>query len=104
MIGGRERQLRAMNLEAPALEIQQSPRATQIMQKMTINVQEIRILADTRDNMLVPYFGQQCTAGFSQGTAPFGFLRPAAWAANRRFARLVFYELEPSKHDRRPLG
>jgi hypothetical protein len=85
-----------MNLESSALDVQQAPRTTQIMQKMTINVQEIRILADPRDNMLVPYFGQQRTARFSQGTPPFGFLRPAARAANRRFARLVSYELEGS--------
>jgi hypothetical protein len=63
------------------------------MQQMTINVQEIRVLADTRDDMLVPDLGQQRTAGFSQGSPPYGFLRPAARAANRRFARLVFYEL-----------
>src|SRR5215475_10166460 len=54
VIGGRKSQLRAMNLESPALEVQQSSRAAQIMQKMTINVQEIGVLADTRDNMLVP--------------------------------------------------
>src|SRR5689334_8516193 len=78
MIGCRKGQLRAMNLESPALEVQQAPRPAQIMQEMTINVQKIRVLADTRDNMLIPYFGQQRSAGLSQGNPPYGFLRPAA--------------------------
>src|SRR6476646_7940512 len=40
--------------------------------------------------MLVPDLGQHGTARLSQCSPPFGFLRPAASAANRRFARLMF--------------
>jgi hypothetical protein len=33
---------------------------------MTIDVEEIGIIADMRDDVLVPDFGEQCTAGLFQ--------------------------------------
>jgi hypothetical protein len=38
---------------------------------MAIDMEQIRILAQTRDDMLVPYFGQHGAAGFFQGSPPF---------------------------------
>jgi hypothetical protein len=31
---------------------------------MTIDMEQIGIISDMRDNVLVPDFGEQCTAGF----------------------------------------
>jgi hypothetical protein len=52
-------------------------------------MQEIGVFAHSGDDMLVPYLGQQRTAGHSQIVLPLWLLRPAALAANRRFARLL---------------
>ncbi len=90
MVRCRECQLRIVDLEAPTLEIEQSARTTEIMQQMTVDMEEIGVFAHSRNDMLVPDLGQQRTAGYSQNSPPFWLLRPAAPAANRRFARLIF--------------
>jgi hypothetical protein len=36
------------------------------VQQMTVDVEEISIIADSRDDMLVPDLSQQCTAGLLQ--------------------------------------
>jgi hypothetical protein len=59
------------------------------MQQMAVDVKEVSVLAEAGDDVLVPDFGQHRTAGISQDSSPFGFSRPAAPAAWRRFARLI---------------
>jgi hypothetical protein len=51
------------------------------MQEMSIDMEEIGVFTYSRDDMLVPYLGQQRTAGQSQIVLPFaseanGFSRP----------------------------
>jgi hypothetical protein len=59
------------------------------MQQMAIDMEKIGVLAHASDDVLVPDLGQQRTTRLSQRSPPFGFSRPAASAATRRFARLV---------------
>jgi hypothetical protein len=59
------------------------------MEQMAIDMEKIRVLAHPSDDVLVPDLGEQRAARLSQCNPPFGFSRPAATAANRRFSRLV---------------
>src|SRR5581483_1158603 len=70
------------------------------MQQMAVDMKEIGILAQASDDVLVPDLGQHRAARLSQGNPPFGFSRPAASAANHRFARLLVKV--PSLHQSMP--
>jgi len=70
----RECQLRIVDTEVAAFEIEQASRPAEIVQQMTIDVQQIRIAADRGNDMLVPDLGQQRSAClFQQHILPFGF-------------------------------
>src|ERR1700682_5530691 len=55
-----------MDGKVAALKIQGTPRTAEILQQMTINMEQIGIIADMGDDVLVPDFGQQRTAGLFQ--------------------------------------
>jgi hypothetical protein len=55
-----------MDGKVAALKIQEAARTAEIVQQMTIDMEQIGIIADMRDDVLVPDFGQQCTAGLFQ--------------------------------------
>src|SRR5260370_16931968 len=55
-----------MTPELTALEIEPAARTAEIVQQMTIDMEEIGIITDMRDDVLVPDFGQQRTAGLFQ--------------------------------------
>jgi hypothetical protein len=55
-----------MHRKVAALEVEQAARAAEIVQQMTIDVEEIGITADMRDDVLVPDLGQQRAAGLLQ--------------------------------------
>ena len=67
MVRGRKGQFRIVNFQIAALEIEQAARAAEIVQQMAIDVEQVGIVAETGDDMLVPDFGQQGTAGLFQG-------------------------------------
>jgi hypothetical protein len=70
---------------------------------MTVDVEEIGIITYSSDNVLVPDLGEQRATGLFQGTPSLRLLRPAAQAANRRFARPLFRSQRvASKHDGLP--
>jgi hypothetical protein len=71
MVWRRKGQLGVMDRKPPALYIEQPARTAEVVQQMAIDMEQIRILAQTRDDMLVPYFGQHGAAGFFQGSPPF---------------------------------
>src|ERR1700749_1007074 len=56
-----ERQFRIMDAEIAAFEIKKSARAAEVMQQVTVDMEEIGIIAHPSDDMLVPDFGQQRT-------------------------------------------
>jgi hypothetical protein len=85
----REGQFRIMDGKVAPLKIQEAARTAEIVQQMTIDMEEIGIITDMRDDVLVPDFGQQRTAGLFQWLSSFWPLWPAASAADRRFARLA---------------
>src|SRR4029079_2658139 len=89
MIRGGERQLRTVDPEAPVLDIEQPARSPEVVQKVSVDMEKIRVFAHVSNDMLIPNFGQHRTARLSQGSPPFDLLRPAASAASR-FPRLVF--------------
>ena len=70
MVGRRKGQLGIVDREAAALEIEQPARAAEIMQQMAIDMEQIGILAQSRDDMLVPDLGQHRAAGSFQGAPP----------------------------------
>jgi hypothetical protein len=80
-----EGQFRTVDLKAAPFDIKQSARAAEVVQQVTVDVKKISVIAQASNDVLVPDLGQHGTAGLSQGSPPFGFLRPAALAANRRF-------------------
>ena len=51
-----------MDRQVAALEIDQAARTAEIVQQMTIDMEQIGIVADAGDDMLVPDFGQQRSA------------------------------------------
>ena len=67
MVRRREGQFRVMDRQIAALEVEQPARPAEIVQQMTVDVEEIGIIANSRDDVLVPDFGQQRTAGLFQG-------------------------------------
>ena len=71
MVRRGKRQFRIVNPKATALEIKQSAGATQIVQKVTIDMQEVGIFAYSRDDVLVPDLGEQRSTGHFQGCPPF---------------------------------
>ncbi len=73
MIRRRESEPRIVDLEATALEIEQSTRTAEIMQQMTIDMEEISVFAHLRNDMLVPNLGQQRTTGHAQTSPPLAF-------------------------------
>ena len=58
MIRCREGQLRIANLEAPTLEIEQAARASEIVQQMAVDMEQVGIIAWLGDDMLIPNLGQ----------------------------------------------
>jgi len=73
------------------------------MQQMAIDMEKIGISAHASDDVLIPDLGEQRTARFPQGSPPFGFSRPAASAATRRFCTACGSGTKRrllSKHDR----
>jgi hypothetical protein len=64
------------------------------VQQMTVDVEEIGIIANSRDDVLVPDFGHQRTAGLFQGRC--SLLASQAGGVGRypRYARLMF-RLQP---------
>src|SRR5258708_9197875 len=62
----REGQFRIMDRKVAVLKIQEAARTAKIVQQMTIDMEEIGIITDMRDDVLVPDFGQQRTAGLFQ--------------------------------------
>jgi hypothetical protein len=78
MVRGRKGQFRTVNFQSTPLEVKQPARAAEIVQQMAVDMKEIGILADASNHMLFPDLGQHRTARLSQGSPPFGFLRPAA--------------------------
>jgi len=72
------------------LKIQEAARTAEIVQQMTIDMEEIGIITDMRDDVLVPDFGQQRTPDFSNGCPPFWPLWPAASAATAALHGLLF--------------
>jgi len=66
MVGGRKGQFGIMDLEALALEVEQAARATEIVQEVAVDMQEIGVVADARDDMLVPDLGQHRATGLLQ--------------------------------------
>src|ERR1700687_1689004 len=66
VVRSRKCQFGVMNLELTALEVEQATRTAEIVQQMTVDVEEIGIIADMGDDVLVPDFGQQRTAGLHQ--------------------------------------
>ena len=62
----RESQFRIVHRKAAAFEIEQAARPAEIVQQVAIDMEEIGIIAEMRDDMLVPDLGQQCTAGLLQ--------------------------------------
>src|SRR5262249_18039050 len=70
MVRRSESQLGIVNGQSAALDIEQPARAAEIVQQMTIAMEEIGILAQTRDDMLIPDLGQHGAAGFFQGSPP----------------------------------
>jgi hypothetical protein len=52
-------------------------------------VEKIGFVTDMSNDVLVPDFSQQRTAGLFQGRSSLWLLWPAASTANRRFARLA---------------
>jgi hypothetical protein len=84
VIRGCEGQLWIVDRQVAAFEVEQAARAAEIVQQMAIDMKEIGIIADMRDDVLVPDLGQQRATGlFQLAYPPFGLLRPAASAANR---------------------
>jgi hypothetical protein len=55
-----------MDTKVAVFEIEQSARASEVMQQMTIDVKQIGIVANSSDDVLIPDFGQQRTAGVLQ--------------------------------------
>jgi hypothetical protein len=62
----REGQFRIMDGKVAALKIQEAARTAEIVQQMAIDMEEIGIITDMRDDVLIPDFGQQRTAGLFQ--------------------------------------
>jgi hypothetical protein len=86
MVGRRERQFRIMNGKTAALEVKEPPRATEIVQQMTVYVEKIGIIAKPSDDVLIPDLGQHGMTGACQSTPPFDLRRQTA---GHRFERLV---------------
>jgi hypothetical protein len=86
-----------MDIHTPVLDIEQSARAPEVVQKVSIDVQKIRIFAQASDDMLVPDLGQHRTARLSQCSPPPRLHRAGGTAANRRFPRLMF------RHQSKPI-
>ena len=59
MIGRRKSQLGIVDRKVAAFEVDQAAGAAEVMQQMAIDMKQIGIIADLRDDMLVPDFGQQ---------------------------------------------
>src|SRR6266545_4816435 len=89
MVRRREGQFRIMDGKVAVLKIQEAARTAKIMQQMPIDMEEIGIITDMSDDVLVPDFGQQRTAGLFQWPVLLWLLWPAASAADRHFARLA---------------
>ena len=70
MVRRRKGQLGIMDGKPATLDVEQPARTAEIVQQMAIDMEEIRILAQTRDDMLVPDLGQHGAAGFFQGSPP----------------------------------
>ena len=64
VIRRREGQFRIVNTKVAALEVEQTARPAEIVQQMTIDMEQIGAFTDMRNNVLVPDFGEQRTAGF----------------------------------------
>src|ERR1700722_10331110 len=67
MVGRRKRQFWAVDGEIAALEVEQAARAAEVVQQMTVDMQQIGIVADAENDMLVPDLVQHGTAGLFQG-------------------------------------
>ncbi|OIQ65250.1 hypothetical protein GALL_531950 [mine drainage metagenome] len=88
MIRRRERQLRIVDREIAAFEIEQATRATEIVQQMAIDMKEISIVTDASNDVLLPDFSQQGPAAlFHQHILPLTSVA-TAFAVVRRLARL----------------
>jgi hypothetical protein len=105
MIRRRESQFRIVDTKVAAFEIEQAARPPEIVQQMTINVQQIGIIANSSDDVLVPDFGQQRKAGLFQWLSLLLLLWPATLAAGRRFCTACYsgLSLSASKHSKLPL-
>src|SRR3954447_17273639 len=90
VIGRREGQLRIMDCQIAALEIEQPARAAEIVQQMAIDMEEIGIVANPGNNMLIPNLGQQrTTVLFQQPVLPFGLMaggQPSPAAVSRAWS------------------
>jgi hypothetical protein len=57
MVRCRECQFGIVHRKIAALEVEQAARPAEIMQQMTIDMEQIGIIANSRNDVLVPYFG-----------------------------------------------
>ena len=71
VVGGRERQLRAVHLDAATLQIEQAARAAEIVQQMPVHVQQVGVVPEIGDHVAVPDLGKQGAGGHGERLVPY---------------------------------
>src|SRR5450631_4284976 len=106
MVRGRKGQFGIVDCEALALEVEQPAGPAEIVQEMAVDMKDVGVVADLRNDMLVPDLGQHGTTGLLQRLLSLLLpLSQATKAAHRRFAwprlaALMALLGAASKHDR----
>jgi hypothetical protein len=78
-----------MDGKVAALKIQEAARTAEIVQQMAIDMEEIGIVTDMRNDVLVPDFGQQRAAGLFQWPVLLLAFMAGGIRRGPRFARLA---------------
>ena len=75
VIGRRKRQFWVVDLRTPALEVEEASRTTQIVQQMAVDMEKIGIIAQSRDDMLVPILASMVRPELAKARLPLIFCR-----------------------------
>src|SRR5437764_5580734 len=97
MIRRCKREFRIVHRQIAVFEIEQTTRAAQIVQQMTVDVKQIGIVADATDDVLVPNLGQQGSAGrLHCRILPFFFFHGRLMHRHRPFCTACYSGLRPN--------
>ena len=78
VVGRGEREVRAVHLDAAALQIEQPARAAEVVQQMPVDVQQVGVVAEVGDHVRVPDLGEQRACRHGERPVPMSLVLPTA--------------------------